>query len=372
MSEYAEFVDYTKIKSFKEAMVAMGRRTVNFLERWGVKVNPNTGAFHFPESFGSHGFKNVTEGLGNKNWIAGWMEKYSGMNQTFLDGIGIDTMLMAINDVIAFGAMPVVYTDEVASGRSEWFYDRTRVQGLTESYYRCCEENGVALVQGESPALKFLINTVDHEGRPVDFHCPSFSGTITGVMKYPMRGLNRVQEGDTILAAQSSEWHCNGASLIIKHAMGLPDKFMTKLLNGKTLGEQALTPTLSYVNLVEALLKNDVDVHGLQPITGGGLSKLTAASERDLTYFLHDWDDIEVPPVCQLMREIGVPFDECLQTFNWGMGFAVFVPAEEVEKAYSTSVRVHSALHDVGVVREGPRRVIFHPADDLVLLPPGD
>lgn len=63
------------------------------------------------------------EGLGNKNWIAEWMYQYAGDGRTHYEWIGWDAGLMAVNDVIAQGAMPVVYLDEVAAGDSEWFED---------------------------------------------------------------------------------------------------------------------------------------------------------------------------------------------------------------------------------------------------------
>ncbi|GAI70102.1 unnamed protein product, partial [marine sediment metagenome] len=49
----------------------------------------------------------------NKNWIAEWMYQFAGTGKTYYESIGIDTVLMSVNDVIAQGAMPVVYTDEV-------------------------------------------------------------------------------------------------------------------------------------------------------------------------------------------------------------------------------------------------------------------
>jgi len=49
--------------------------------------------------------------------------------------IAIDTLLMAANDVIAQGAMPIVYTDEVTGGDSEWFTNKKR--SLGQKYHLC-------------------------------------------------------------------------------------------------------------------------------------------------------------------------------------------------------------------------------------------
>lgn len=76
--------------------------------------------------------------------------------RTYYEGIGIDTVMMAANDVICQGALPVVYTDEVAAGDSEWFQDEKRANDLAESFYKACEMCGMALPAGESPSLRYL------------------------------------------------------------------------------------------------------------------------------------------------------------------------------------------------------------------------
>lgn len=54
----------------------------------------------------------MTEGLGHKNLIAEWMYGNAGTGGTYHGCIGEDVMLMAVNDLK--GALPVIYTDEVA------------------------------------------------------------------------------------------------------------------------------------------------------------------------------------------------------------------------------------------------------------------
>jgi phosphoribosylaminoimidazole (AIR) synthetase len=116
--EYAQAgVDYTKIEPFKHAMVEVGKKTLAFPNRRGVFINEGVlhahGAVYEYRGGLPHIWCNTQEGLGNKNWIAEWMYQYAGTGRTYYEGIGIDTALMAVNDVIAQGAMPVVYTDEV-------------------------------------------------------------------------------------------------------------------------------------------------------------------------------------------------------------------------------------------------------------------
>ena len=133
--EYAKSgVDYIKIEPFKQAMIEIGRKTLTFPNRRGVFLQQGVphahGAIFKYRGLSSSIWCNTQEGLGNKNWIAEWMYQFAGTGETYYEGIGIDTALMAVNDVIAQGAMPVIYTDEVATGDSEWFEDKKRSRDL--------------------------------------------------------------------------------------------------------------------------------------------------------------------------------------------------------------------------------------------------
>src|SRR4051812_21357767 len=113
-------VDYGKIDPFKRAMVQMGRRTLEFPNERDVFVESSDhGSVHEYRGSQKHAWSETLEGLGNKNWVAEWMYQFSGTGKTYYGGIGIDTAMMAVNDVIAQGALPVVYLDEVAAGDSE-------------------------------------------------------------------------------------------------------------------------------------------------------------------------------------------------------------------------------------------------------------
>jgi len=377
-SEYAKSgVDYTKMEPFKQAMVAMGKRTLSFPNRRNVYINEEVlhshgGVFEYRGNL-PHLWCNTQEGLGNKNWIAEWMYVNSGTEKTYYDSIAADAALMAVNDVIAQGAMPVVFTDEVAVGGADWFADEKRARDLAEGYFRICEEVGMALPAGESPALRYLLKP-----EPPVKSAPSLSGCVTGIIapKEKLITGKKLKPGCHIIGVTSSGIHANGISLLIKKALELPAQFLTKLPNGKTLGEEALIPTRSYVALIEALQKENVDISALLPGTGDGIGKL-AFDKRQFTYRIHTWT--KVPVIFEFMRELGVSLQDCLKTFNWGIGYYIFLPPEEVERTLSIGARAGYELIDLGVVEEGKRQVIFEPFDktqgrpeNITLPPPGE
>lgn len=360
-SEYARAgVDYTKIEPFKMAMVSAGKRTLEFPNKRGVYIEAGSlgahGVVFRYRGVKTHSWCMTQEGLGNKNWIAEWMYQHAGSGRTYYEGIGIDTALMAANDVICQGALPVIYTDEVAAGDSEWFMDEKRSHDLAESFYQACEMCGMALPAGESPALRYLV-----KAEPPVRSAPSLSGCVTGIIAPRDRMVTgeKLSAGDRIIGATSSGLHANGISLVIKRALALKDKFLHRLPNGKTLGEEALIPTRSYVRLVEALQEKNIEIHSLLGGTGGGISKI-AYAKRPFTYRVKKWVD-EIPPLFRFMLEVGVSLEDCLTTFNWGIGFYIFVPEEEVDRTIKIGEKAGYDLLLLGLVEEGERCVIFEP-----------
>ena len=372
-SEYAQSgVDYTKIEPFKQAMKMVGRLTLGFPNKRGVVVESfDHGTVFYYDAAATQSkyvrWSSTQEGLGNKNWISEWMYQNAGTGRTYYEGIGIDAAMMAVNDLIACGAMPVVYTDEVAAGDSEWFQDGKRAKDLADSYYRACKLAGMALPAGESPALKYLVKAE----LPVK-SAPSLSGCVTGIIEPRTKIITGegVRPGSVILGVPSSGLHANGISLVIKRALGLKDQFLTKV-GDTTLGDQALIPTTCYVDLVEELMKRGGGhfVQSFIPGTGGGVAKV-AFDKRPFTYRIHSWVK-EVPPLFQFMLELGVSLKDCLETFNWGIGYYIITDPLNVETIMKAGHTMGYEIMEIGRVEEGERKVIFEP-EGITLPPPGE
>ncbi|MDE2079484.1 MAG: hypothetical protein KGI73_03795 [Patescibacteria group bacterium] len=370
-SAYAKAgVDYTKLEPFKQAMIAAGKRTVQFPNKRNVFVQEDVmhahGAVFEYRGTAEHIWCQTQEGLGNKNWIAEWMYENAGTGKTYHDLIAKDVALMSANDCLAQGALPVIFTDHIEANSSEWFADEKRARDMAEGFVQICEETGMALPAGESAPLKYLVNPK----APVK-NAASFSGAVTGIIAPKERLISgaKLAAGDHIIAVASSGIHSNGISIVIQKAMELPDKFLTKLPNGNTLGEEALIPTRSYVKLIEALQEADVDMHALLPGTGDGVGKL-AFDKRPFTYRIHSW--LEVPPLFTYFRdELGLSLKDCLKTFNWGGGYYLFAAAEDAARIVDIGTKAGYTLQDVGVVESGERQTIFEP-EDITLAPPGE
>ena len=367
-SEYAKAgVNYNIMEPFKMAMIEAGKKTLKFPNKRGVFINKDAthahGAVFEYRGNNSHIWCQTQEDLGNKNWIAEWMYQKTG--KSYYESIAIDTALIVVNDVIAQGAMPVVFTDQLEASSSEWYADKKRAKDFANGFLKICKEVGMALPAGESASVTYIINPKS----PIK-EIASLSGSVTGIVA-PKENLitgQKLSVGDHIIGVASSGLHANGISLVIKKALELKEQFLTKLPNGRTIGEEALIPTRSYVALVEALLKAKVKIHALLPGTGDGVGKI-AFDKRPYVYRIHSW--LTVPPLFKFFnKELNIPLEDCLKTFNWGVGYYIFIPKEEVENVLKIGKKVGYKLADIGVVETGERKVIFEPGN-ITLSPPG-
>ncbi len=267
--------------------------------------------------FGNFGVAITTDGVGSKVLVAKAVGKF--------DTIGIDCVAMNVNDLVAIGAEPIAMVDYIAIEQPDERIMAEIAKGLEEG----CRMANITLVGGETATLPEIVNGFD------------LAGTAIGIVeKDKIVTGEKVQPGDVILALPSSGIHSNGLTLARKviEANGLSyfDEF-----NGKTIGEELLTPTRIYVDVLEKI--RGVDVHGLAHITGGGVTKLKRLRD-DVKYVIDR--PLKPQKIFRFIQELGnVDDDEMYRTFNMGMGFMVILPEDEAKKIGGAA--------KVGYVEEG-------------------
>ena len=105
-------------------------------------------------------------------------------------------------------------------------------------------------------------------------------------------------------------------------------------------------------------MEEEVEIHAFLPGTGGGVSKI-AYEKRPFTYHIKRW--VEPPALFQFMLKLGVALEDCLTTFNWGIGFYIVVPEKEVDRTLKIGELAGYELLHLGEVEKGERQVIFEP-----------
>ncbi|MCB0416733.1 MAG: phosphoribosylformylglycinamidine cyclo-ligase [Bdellovibrionales bacterium] len=253
------------------------------------------------------------DGVGTKAMLA--------LQWGVLDGLGQDLVAMNVNDLLCVGAPPLIFLDYYAT--SHLMEDQ--MMTLLESIRRACDLAQCSLVGGETAEMPGLYKEKEFD----------LAGFCVGIAdRKKLLGPDRVQDGDLLLAIESSGVHSNGYSLIRK--LVEQEKLDPKAPTGFSEGnwaETLLAPTNIYVAALKDILP---EFNALAHITGGGLyENLPRALPKGFAAQV-DKDEWVLPPLFQWIQEkAGLETKEMLSTFNCGVGMIGICKPENAEKLMS-------------------------------------
>ena len=282
-----------------------------------------------------------TDGVGTKLKLAMLLDKH--------DTVGIDCVAMCVNDVVCAGAQPLFFLDYIACGKNNPEKIADIVKGVADG----CVESGCALIGGETAEMPGFYPEDEYD----------LAGFTVGIVdEEKILDKNNVKAGDIIIGLASSGVHSNGFSLVRKVFdidAGTTLKDYADVL-GKPLGETLLTPTRLYVKPVLHVLK-EVNVKSIAHITGGGFyENLPRAYGETLNASITkgSWP---ILPIFNLLQEKGnIPEHDMFNTFNMGIGMAMIVSPEDVEKTISILKESGVDAYKIGVMEEGDHSVVIH------------
>ena len=255
-----------------------------------------------------------TDGVGTKLKLAFLLDKH--------DTVGIDCVAMCVNDIICCGARPLFFLDYIACGKNVPERIAAVVSGVAEG----CVQSGAALIGGETAEMPGFY--------PVDEY--DLAGFAVGVVdREKMVDTVRMAPGDAVIALPSSGVHSNGFSLVrrVFNVERADLRSPIEALGGRGLGETLLEPTRIYVKPVLALLEQ-VEVHGISHITGGGFYENIPRSIPDGLGAKIEKASLRTPPIFPLIASSGqIPERDMFNTFNMGVGMSVVVPGEQADRA---------------------------------------
>jgi len=260
------------------------------------------------------------------------------------DTIGIDLVGMCVNDVVVQGAEPLFFLDYYATGKLSVDVAESVIKGIVDG----CILSGCALIGGETAEMPGMYAAGDYD----------LAGFCVGIVeKDQIIDGSKTSAGDILIALPSSGPHSNGYSLIrklLERAHATPD---TKLSNG-LLYDALLAPTRIYVKRVLALMQQ-VPVHGVAHITGGGLLENIPRVVPDGLEVVIDRNSWTLPPVFQWLQQQGnINEHEMLRTFNCGVGMTICVAPENADKALSILKSLNEPAFIIGKVRAGNGGVV--------------
>lgn len=255
-----------------------------------------------------------TDGVGTKVAIARELDRH--------DTIGFDLIGMLVDDLVVVGAEPLFVTDYIACGKVH----PERIAAIVQGIAAACQVAGAALLGGE---------TAEHPGLlgPDEF---DLAGATTGVVeKDRILGPDRVCPGDVLVAMGSSGLHANGYSLVrhvlLEEARWRLDREVPEL--GRTLGEELIEPTRVYAR--DCLgLADEVEVHAMSHVTGGGLANNLARVLPKTVSAAVDRGTWQPAPIFSLVQQAGRISQQDLEaTLNMGVGMVAIVAADEADRA---------------------------------------
>ncbi|HYN84481.1 MAG TPA: phosphoribosylformylglycinamidine cyclo-ligase [Pyrinomonadaceae bacterium] len=264
------------------------------------------------------------------------------------DTVGRDLVNHCTNDILVQGARPLFFLDYVATGK----LSPEVITSVVEGVARGCRENGCALLGGETAEMPGFYAEGEYD----------IAGFIVGVVERErVIDGRRVEAGDRLLALPSAGLHTNGYSLARKLffevARMTPDTFVERL--GATVGDALLAPHLSYLPALDGLLETGA-LKALAHITGGGLLENIPRVLPDATAVEIERGSWPVPPVFELMRELGnVPDAEMYRTFNMGVGMVVVCSPSDLDGVRRHLASRGETCHEIGSVTRGAREVVI-------------
>lgn len=274
-----------------------------------------------------------TDGVGTKLKLAFMMDKH--------DTIGQDVVAMCVNDVLAQGALPLLFLDYIAVGKNHPEKIEAIVKGVSDG----CVLANCALVGGETAEMPDMYDEDEYD----------VAGFTVGVVeKSKIIDGTKTKAGDVVIGLASSGVHSNGFSLVRKlifkdHQLDLNETYEGL---SKTLGESLLTPTRIYVRAVGEVLKN-IDVHGVAHITGGGFyENMPRCLQKGLGIEIEKgtW---KMPEIFPFLQKLGnIEENEMYNVFNMGIGMILVVDEKDVEATLEILKRMNEEAVVIGKVTD--------------------
>lgn len=277
-----------------------------------------------------------TDGVGTKLLIAQMANKH--------ETIGIDCVAMCVNDVLAQGAEPLFFLDYIATGHNQPAKMAEIVNGVAAG----CRQANMGLIGGETAEMPDMYAADEYD----------LAGFAVGAAeKSNLLTTDRPQAGDFLIGLPASGLHSNGFSLVRQilfkdHHLKLNDR--PEQLQGRSLAEELLTPTQIYVAAVLPLIKAGL-LKGISHITGGGLYENLPRMFGDQLQAVIHFDSWSTLPIFSYLKELGkLSLDDCLHTFNMGIGLVLAIDPTAVEKVQQRLQAAGQANFLIGKLQSRP------------------
>lgn len=287
------------------------------------------GAFELPTGYKNPVLLSGTDGVGTKLKLAIDSKKF--------DTVGIDLVAMCTNDLLCNFGEPLFFLDYYATAKLEVEEATNVVKGIAQG----CIQSECALVGGETAEMPGMYKEGDFD----------LAGFCVGIAeKEELNRIEKVNEGDVLIALPSSGVHSNGFSLVRKLLLEKLQMSLDDDFNGKPLKDVLLEPTRIYVKEFKA---NKNNINALAHITGGGITENLPRVLPDNLKAVVYKDKIKILPIFDFMSKY-VESEEMYRTFNMGVGMVLVVNPSNVD-----AVLANTDGYVIGELANGEKEVEY-------------
>lgn len=258
-----------------------------------------------------------TDGVGTKLELAIKYDRH--------ETIGQDLVAMCVNDILVYGAEPLLFLDYFATGK----LDVPTAERVITGIAKACTHVGCTLAGGETAELPGLYAPNIYD----------LAGFCVGVVeKEELNARKKIQPGDILLGLASEGPHANGYSLI--------RALLRKHQAPEPILEELLTPTRLYG---PAVLTVAPIATGMAHITGGGLVENPLRMLDDdcaIELYPNAWDQ---PASFAWINAKGqLEPIEMMRTFNCGIGFVIATRENDSDQVKATLEAAGERVYTIG------------------------
>jgi phosphoribosylformylglycinamidine cyclo-ligase len=260
-----------------------------------------------------------------------------------IESICYDMINHLINDCIVMGAKPLSVQDAIICGK----LDKPMISKLVESISKACVEQDCILTGGETSEQPGVLR----EGQYI------LTSSIVGIAdKKNIIDGSKINEGDVVIAIESSGLHTNGYTLIRKMIDIMPNIIKNEI-NSRSFLDHIMEPHRCYYKTIRDLFPKQM-ITGMAHITGGGIQENL---NRILPTHLNaeiDLKKYQISPVFKFIKKKGNISDrDMLRTFNLGVGFILVVSKNSVLEVLEHINSKKVNCYEIGKITPGNQKV---------------
>ena len=278
-----------------------------------------------------------TEEPGSKQLIAAQYDK--------LENVSYDMINHLINDCIVMGARPLTVQDAIICGK----IDKDAINRIVKSIADACKKQECVLTGGETSEQPGVLK----KGTYI------LTSSIVGIVdKDKIIDGSKIEEGDIVIALESSGIHTNGYTLVRKIMKKYP-QILEEKINNKSFIDCILEPHRCYYKALKDLFSKNW-ITGLAHITGGGICEnLNRILPSNLSAHI-DVSKYQILEIFKLLKKTAnIDEREMVRTFNLGVGIALVAKKEYANEIIKHIKSKKINAYIIGNITKGNKDVIL-------------